>query len=415
MAYDTLRVGVAGLGEAATEFLPDYAGDPRVRLRAAADQRAAARERFESEIKGKAYPTVEELCGDPDIDIVYVSTPHELHHRHVLTALRAGKHVIVEKPMALSVEDCEEMNREAERRGLRILCGHNHSYDAPITRMREIIKSGELGRLCMINTWNFNDFMVRPYPDFALEMSRGVVLNQGPHQVEIVRLLGGGMVRSVRAMAGSWDPTRPGEGAYSCYLEFEDGTPASLVFNGYGFFDTAELFWWIGEGGTPRYPGKHAGSWRNYRELRELAPAERETLLEDLKTRMRYGDVGLGQRPAMPEGWEKGGFRAGGDEPQERHQPFFGLTVVSCEKGDMRQSQDHIQVYGDTRREIHVSQERVRRRAEIDEMYGCLVEGRPLLHSGRWGQATIEVCAAILRSTRERREIRLSHQVPFPD
>ncbi len=81
----------------------------------------------------------------------------------------------------------------------------------------------------------------------------------------------------------------------------------------------------------------------------------------------------------------------------------------------MRQSRDHIQVYGDTKREIHVSQERVRRRAEIDEMYGSLVEGRPLLHSGRWGQATIEVCAAILQSTRERREIRLSHQVPFPD
>ncbi len=56
--------------------------------------------------------------------------------------------------------------------------------------MREIIKSEALGRVLMINTWNYNDFMVRPYPDQELEMSRGVALNQGPHQVDIVRRSG---------------------------------------------------------------------------------------------------------------------------------------------------------------------------------------------------------------------------------
>jgi predicted dehydrogenase len=77
----------------------------------------------------------------------------------------------------------------------------------------------------MINTWNYNDFMVRPYPDFAMETSRGVVLNQGPHQVDIVRVLGGGMVRSVRARTMTWDRSRPGEGAYTCYLDFEEVLP----------------------------------------------------------------------------------------------------------------------------------------------------------------------------------------------
>jgi phthalate 4,5-cis-dihydrodiol dehydrogenase len=411
---DVLRIGIAGLGEATTEFLPDYVKHPKVKVTAAADFRHAALDRFQQEVKGKAYRTFEEICQSSEVDIVYIATPHELHAQHTLMALACGKHVIVEKPMALTVEDCDKMNNEADRLGLKILCGHNHSYDVPIRKMREIIRGGELGPLCMINTWNYNDFMVRPYPDFAMETSRGVVLNQGPHQVDIVRVLGGGMVRTVRARTMTWDQSRPGEGAYTCYLEFEDGVTATLVFNGYGFFDTAELFGWIGESGAARYPEKHVGARKNYNQLLALSQPERVTRLEDLKTRMRYGNVGLGERPEMPAGWEKGGYRPGID-PDTKHQSFFGLTVVSCEKGDMRQSPDHLIIYGDEKREVPLETGVRRRNGEIDELYECLFHGQPLLHDGRWGAATVEVCVAMLQSTAERKEITLSHQVPYRD
>src|SRR5712691_11021495 len=390
---EVLRVGIAGLGEAATEFLPAYAADPRVKLTEAADTRQRARERFAHDFHARTYETVEELCQSPDVDVVYVATPHELHAEHVMTAVKNRKHVIVEKPMALTVEDCEAMNTAADEYGVKILCGHNHSYDAPIVAMRHIIKSGELGRLRMINAWNYNDFMVRPYPDFALEMSRGVVLNQGPHQVDMVRLLGGGMVRSVRAMAGRWDESRPGEGSYLCFLEFEDGVAASLVFNGYGFFDTAEFNWWIGEGGAPRYPDKHVMSRRNYLGLTQ---AERANMLEGLKEKMRYGSVGLNEHADMPAGWEKGGHKPAGQTPS-RAQPRFELIMVSCDKGDMRQSQNGILVYNEEKREIAVDLGTSPRQVEIDELYASLVEGRPTAHDGRWGEATMEVCLAILQ------------------
>jgi predicted dehydrogenase len=402
------------LGEAVTEFLPDYVKHPKVKVTAAADMREAALDRFRHEVNGQTYRNLEELCRSSDVDIVYIATPHELHAQHTLLALECGKHVIVEKPMALTVEDCDRMNDEADRRGLKILCGHNHSYDVPIRKMREIIRSGELGSLCMINTWNYNDFMVRPYPDSAIETSRGVVLNQGAHQVDIVRVLGGGMVHTVRARTMNWDPSRSGEGAYICYLEFENDVPATLVFNGYGFFDTAELFGWIGESGAARYPEKHVGARKRYNELHKLPQNERTQRLEDLKTKMRYGNVGLGERPEMPAGWEKGGYRPGID-PDTKHQPFFGLTVVSCEKGDMRQSRDHLIIYGDEKREVELSKGVRRRNGEIDELYECLVHGKPLLHDGRWGAATVEVCVAMLQSTAERKEIQLTHQVPFRD
>ena len=134
--------------------------------------------------------------------------------------------------MALSIDECEAMNQAAEKNRVNLLCGHTHSFDPPVRKIREIVKSGELGKLCMINAWNYNEFMYRPRMKHELATSRGVVLNQGPHHVDVVRLIGGGMVRSVRAMTGIWDKAREHEGSYTCYLEFEDGTPSTLVYSG---------------------------------------------------------------------------------------------------------------------------------------------------------------------------------------
>jgi len=62
-----------------------------------------------------------------------------------------------------------------------------------------------------------------------------------PHQVDIVRLIGGGMVKSVRAVTGVWDSMRTSEGASVCFLHFEDGAAATIVYNGRGYFDTANF------------------------------------------------------------------------------------------------------------------------------------------------------------------------------
>ena len=284
VAVDVLRLGFAGLGEAATLVLPEITRLPYIRVTAAADVRPQALDRFEAEYKGETFRSVEELCTSSSVDAIYVATPHELHAQHTILALESGKHVIVEKPMALAVADAEKMNQVAERRGMKLLCGHTKSFDPPIRKMRALIREGRIGPLRMIHTWNYNDFMVRPYPNREMEVSRGVVLNQGPHQIDIVRLLGGGMVRSVRAMTGAWDETRP-EGAYTCYLEFEDRAVATIVFSSYGYFDTAELTWWLGEAA---YPGRNQDSRRAFNRIRG---PNLERRLEELKEGVRYGVV----------------------------------------------------------------------------------------------------------------------------
>jgi phthalate 4,5-cis-dihydrodiol dehydrogenase len=388
-----LRMGMAGLGVASTQILPPVAKLPYVRIAAASDLRADALAKFRKEYGAEVFTDFAAMCKSPNVDFVYIATPNDLHARHAITAAEHGKHAIVEKPMAMNLAECEAMNAAAEKNGTKLLCGHTHSFDPPIRKIREIIRSGELGRLRMVHSWNYNEFMYRPRMKHELAMSRGVVLNQGPHQVDVVRLIGGGMVKSVRATTGIWDPARPHEGSYVGYLEFADGTPATLVYSGYGFFDTAELFWWVGEGGQPRDPETNA---RVRKKQKEITTAEEEELL---KEQMRYG------------GRREGEFSH--DWQGERHQPFFGFTLVSCDKGDIRQSADGLIVYGEEgKKEIALPAGKRGREAEVDELYQAIAENRPVFHDGRWGEATLEVCLAILESAKEKREIFLKHQRP---
>jgi len=387
---------MAGLGVASTQILPAVSRLPYLQITAAADLRADALAKFRKEYDAAAFTSVEEMCRSSDVDFIYIATPNQLHAEHAITAATHKKHVIVEKPMAMSLEECEAMNAAAEKNGVKLLCGHTHSFDPPIRKIREIVKSGELGKLCMINTWNYNEFMYRPRMKHELATSHGVVLNQGPHHVDIVRLIGGGMARSVRAMTGIWDRARGHEGSYTCYLEFEDGTPATLIYSGYGFFDTAELFSWVGEGGQYREP---ATNLKVRARLREVRSSEEE---EQLKEGMRFGGQREGEYSHVWSG--------------ERKQPFFGFTLVSCERGDIRQTPDGLFIYGeDEKREIALPAGRRGREAEIEELYNAVVHSRPVFHDGRWGEATLEVCLAILASAKERKEIVLSHQVPSPE
>ncbi len=389
-------MGMAGLGVASTQILPAVARLPYLQITAAADLRADALAKFHKEYDAEVFTRVEEMCQSPNVDFIYIATPNQLHAHHAITAARCKKHVIVEKPMALTIEECEAMNDAADRNGVRLLCGHTHSFDPPIRKVREIVKSGELGKLCMIHTWNYNEFMYRPRMKHELATSHGVVLNQGPHHVDIVRLIGGGMVRSVRAMTGIWDEARGHEGSYTCYLEFADGTPATLVYSGYGFFDTAELFSWVGEGGQRRDPQTNVNVRARLRSVR--TPEEEELLKEG----MRFGGQREGEYSHVWSG--------------ERKQPFFGFTVVSCERGDIRQTPDGLFIYGETeKREIRLPAGSRGREAEVEELYQAVVNDRPVFHDGRWGEATLEVCLAMLESAEKREEIFLSHQVPSPE
>jgi len=398
-----VRLGVAGLGRAFTLMLPALAGDSRVELVAAADPRPEATLRFAADFGARTYASVEALCGDPDVEAIYVATPHQDHAAHVALAATAGKHVLVEKPMAITLDECRRMIDAAERSGVHLIVGHSHSFDRPIVRTREMIASGAFGALRMIHAQYYTDFLYRPRRSEELDTARGggVVFSQGAHQVDIVRLLGGGRVRAVRALTGAWDPRRPTEGAYAALLDFEDGVFASLVYSGYAHFDGDELCGGIGELGVPKDPARYGAARRS---LQRVANAGEEAAL---KSARNYG--GGDYVETTP-----GDARAEGDERALWHQ-HFGLVLASCERADLRPLPTGVMIYGDDEARLDSLPKPTVPRAEvIDELYAAVVDGRAPLHDGRWAMATLEVCLAMLRSAREGREVALAHQVAAP-
>lgn len=394
-----MRWGIVGLGRAASSMLPSLAAHPDVRLVAAAAPRAESRAAFESAFAGRTYATAEELFASPEVDVVYLATPHGLHAEQAALAAAHGKHVLVEKPMALTLADCDTMIAAAERSDTALLVGPTHGYDRPILAMREIIDEGRLGAPRMILSFDYTNFLYRPRRQEELDTARGggVIFNQVPHQVDIVRLLGGGMVRAVRSATGVWDHARPTEGSQMSFLELEDDCAATIVYSGYDRFDSDELHGWIGEGGDRKSTDGHA---RARRALLAAGHADEGAL----KRATGFGGSSQ-KRPLRAE------TKAG------RGHPHFGITIVSCERGELRTVPQGVAVFDDEGRHdvaLPLSDAVPDKTAAIDELHAAARGVRAPIHDGRWGKATLEVCLAILESSRARRDVTLSHQVRVP-
>ena len=408
VANPVLNIGVAGLGRAFTLMLPTFVTDPRVRLAAATDPRAEACAQFRNDFKAPTYDSVEALCADPSVDVIYLATPHQLHADHVRIAAARGKHVLVEKPMAISLAQCRVMIDCARAAGVQLIVGHSHSFDAPILRARAIIDSGALGAVRMINAQYFTDFLYRPRRPEELDTAQGggVLFSQAAHQIDIVRLLAGGMATSVRAYTGAWDPARaaaggrPAEGAYSALIGFEGGAFAAVTYNGYGHYDSDELCDWTSELGVPKDPAAYQSGRARLAGSADAAAEARA------KAARNYGGAHYG-------GTNHGGANYLPASGAALHHQHFGHLIISCERGDIKPGPRAVTVYGDAERRVETLPAPAIPRVEvIDELYAAVVNRIPPLHDGAWSMATMEVCLAMLDSARSGREVKLSHQVP---
>lgn len=395
MSDRKVRLGIAGLGRAFSFMIPTFRGDPRIDIVAGFDPRPEARARFAEDFGARTFDTIEALCADDGVDAVYIASPHQFHAPQVVAAAARGKHALVEKPMALSLDECRAMIDAASAAGVRVIVGHSHSFDAPIVKTRELVAGGAYGRLRMITAMNFTDFIYRPRRPEELDTRQGggAVYNQAPHQVEMIRLIGGGRVKSVRATTGIWDPARPTEGAYNAILTFEDGLSATMTYSGYAHFDSDEFCGWIAESGLKKNPADYGAARAALAKSKDIA---QETALKNAKN---YGGAAYADASA-----------ASGRQHQQ-----FGLLIASCERADLRPFPDGVRIYGDLAQDFAALPPPGVPRSEVmDELVAAVLHGTPPLHSGEWSMATMEVCLAILQSAQEQREIELRHQVGLP-
>jgi len=365
----TIRLGVVGLGKAYRFLSKALLEDERIELVAGADTNESARLAFQSETRGVTYPDASELLAGSDVEAVYIATPPATHLALTSAAVSAGKHVLVEKPMSLDIAESDAMVVAAEKSQVQLLVGHTHSYDCPILMARALIQSGKYGRLRHVTLLNYNNFMTRPRASDALCLKNGggAVLHQGFHQVDVARLLGGGLVDTVTSSIGFWDQYYLSEGAYTAILRFWCGATATLIYSGYGRFDSDEFCGGVGEIGLlkTKSAGNESGS---------------------------NSGIGLIER-------------------RHRYHEHFGLVVASCENADIRPVPEGVIVYrGNDTIFMRAPEVVVPRSAVVDELYRAIVTGDTPIHSGKWGLATQEVCEA-MRKSDEIGRLKLKYQV----
>ena len=390
MTSDPVRLGVVGLGRAFMLMVPTFQADARVTLVAAAAPRQEGRDAFEGRFGGRAYADIAEMCADPAVEAVYIATPHQMHAEHVRIAAQAGKHVLVDKPLAVSMEDADTMVAAAHAAGVHLIVGPSHSFDPPVELAARMIDSGEFGRLRMIQAFNYTDFLYRPRrpEELRTEEGGGILFSQAVHQIDVVRRLAGGMATRITAMTGAWDPARPTEGAYSALLSFASGAFASMTYSGYAHFDSDIWMDDVGELGQIKSPGAYG---KARRALEGLAP-EDETRLKQTRT-----------------------FGSGAALIEAAHNEHFGPVIALCDRADLRLTPDGVEVFGDfERRFVPAPTDPAPRRTVIDALVNAVRHDSAPPQTGAWGRASLEICHAILASAETGQPVDLKRQCGIP-
>ncbi|MEK9659545.1 MAG: Gfo/Idh/MocA family oxidoreductase [Chloroflexota bacterium] len=392
-----LGIGIVGLGGATLSMLPKFISNPHYRIAGAADIDQEILARFSVDHpKARTHTSVVDLCAQADVDVVYIATPNRLHFEHAQTAILAGKNVLIEKPMTIDMESAKAMVESAERAGVLLGVNVKHSFEPRVLRLRQYARTGQFGELRMLNSWRYANWLYRPRTPEELtpEWGGGILWRQGPHQFDILRTIGGGMVRSVRGTVGVWDPSRRVAGAHTAFLDFQEGTVANAVFSGYDHFDSRELISGLG-----------ASRARGYAKARfELRAAQGPGWEAAAAREERYGGMRSGQGDAPAPARGEGSWIIGGP------------LIASFDHADVCFSAKGLEVFDDQNRfEIDLTSPEDGRDGRLNSLYDSVVHGFPLPADGRWGLATLELLLAVELSSRERAEMRLAHQTPTVD
>ena len=220
-----LQLGVVSCGAIAQAHLRGIAACEKAELVAVASRDVGRRDQAAAEFGARrSYAEFEEILGDEDVEAIVICAPNFLHFPYAMAALQAGKHVLTEKPSADSYEDGIQLVNEADRCGLRLMSSQNSRYLAAMSRARDIICSGSVGRpLHMMYTLtSFYDGA----GSWWKECPRFLIANSGSHPLDFMPWLTDANPTRVYATAHSNKPDFPGEDDFSVHLSLDNGAEA---------------------------------------------------------------------------------------------------------------------------------------------------------------------------------------------
>ncbi len=224
-----LRFGILGCANIARQFVRDVAGSPLVRVQAVASREAARAQAFATDFGiGRAHASYEALLADDTVDAIYIPLPNTLHAEWTVACARAGKHVLCEKPLAISLAEAERMFAAAREHGVMLLEGYPWWFQPQTGAMVDLLHSGAIGRVRAVQA-SFGFALhdptgrnIRSRPD----LGGGALMDVGCYCLSLIRLATGAAPTRVRAQQ------RPGptgvDIATLATMEYADGAVAQL-------------------------------------------------------------------------------------------------------------------------------------------------------------------------------------------
>jgi predicted dehydrogenase len=257
-----LKFAVVGCGNVGSRHLAVITAQEGAEVSAFCDIDPAKREKFAALYDGaRVYESIENLLDSGDVDIVSICTPHYLHARHALQAIASGKHVLVEKPMALSTRDCDEMITAAGRAGTLLMVVKQNRYNVPVALTREAIERGRLGRILMAQCnviWNRWDGYYDQSPWLGRkQLEGGALYTQVSHFIDLLVWLVGEIVD-----AGGRIETKGHrieiEDCGTAWLRFANGAMGSLFWTTCAYHRNLEgSLTLVGERGVVKIGGEY--------------------------------------------------------------------------------------------------------------------------------------------------------------
>ena len=231
-----LNAGIIGLGGIARQHCDAIATLDNIDLVAVADLEEENRQKYVGQYDvPKSYPHHSALLEDDSIDCVAVVNGHQLHHQLVVDALNAGKHVLVEKPMALSLEQCDAMIAAAAENNVKLMVGYTQHYYGTSLKAKEILDSNELGPIMtavcyMSKNWNHSGRR----PQYRSRYhGGGMWQTNGVHVVDRLTWVIGAQARSVSAVVGNYAHYQASDDSTTAFIWYKNGRAGVAVASGF--------------------------------------------------------------------------------------------------------------------------------------------------------------------------------------
>jgi predicted dehydrogenase len=224
-----MRVGLIGCGKVGQIHAAALCGLAEAELTAVCDVSAERVRAFADRYGARGYTDVDEMLHAGNVEAVVIGTPHPLHAAPAIRAAEAGVHVLVEKPLAASLADCDAMLRAADRAGVRLGVISQRRFYEPVRRMKEAIDAGKIGRpaLGVFTMYSWREpayYRSDPWRGKWDTEGGGVLVNQSPHQLDLLLWFLG----PATEVSGYWaNVNHPG-------VEVDDTAVAVLRFHGGG-------------------------------------------------------------------------------------------------------------------------------------------------------------------------------------